>query len=175
LALAFEAPGDFLAMTTRASPRKGGHSGRRLTFAQYLSFRLGREGGRTAWFNFFIKPFDASSFAQFWRLWNPVYGYFLYYYSYRPLSRILPRSLAMLTTFVACGFVLHDLPAWLFSRRFLPPGATIAFVFFGLGAVASERLKMDLSRWPVTARAAVNVIYIAGCITAMLIIVLRLV
>lgn len=144
---------------------------RRLTLAQYLRFRLGSKGGRTAWFNFFVKPFGARSFAQFWRLWNPVYGYYLYYYSYRPLARVVPRSLAMLGTFVVCGFALHDLPAWVFSRRVLPPGATIAFVMFGLIAVLSERFHMNLSAWPVIARAAMNVTYLAGCIGAMLLIV----
>lgn len=96
------------------------------TVNQYLRFRLGAKGGASAWFNFFIKPFGASSFARFWRQWNPVYGYFLFYYSYRPLSRVMPRAPAMMATFVACGFLLHDLPAWAFARRVLPPGATIA-------------------------------------------------
>lgn len=41
----------------------------------------------------------------------------------------------MLTTFVACGFFLHDLPAWVFTRRMLPPGATIVRFLFGSGAV----------------------------------------
>jgi hypothetical protein len=144
---------------------------RRLTLAQYLRFRLGTTGGRTAWFNFFIKPFGASSFAQFWRLWNPVYGYYLYYYSYRPLSRVVPRPLAVLATFVLCGFVLHDLPAWVSTRKVLPPGATIAFGLFGLVAVLSDRFHMNLSSWPVQARAAINVIYLVGCMGAMLLIV----
>lgn len=145
--------------------------GNRLTLGQYLRFRLGSTGGLRAWFNFFIRPFGAASFAQFWRLWNPVYGYYLYYYSYRPLSRVVPRSAAMMATFVVCGLLLHDLPAWAFARRVLPPGATIAFVMFGLGAIFSERVHMDLSRWPVLARAAVNVGYISGCIGAMLLII----
>jgi hypothetical protein len=34
----------------------------------------------------------------------------------------------MLATFAVCGFLLHDLPAWVFTRRVLPPGATIAFL-----------------------------------------------
>jgi hypothetical protein len=144
---------------------------RRLTLTQYLRFRLGSQGGRTAWFNFFVRPFGASSFAQFWRLWNPVYGYYLYYYSYRPLARVVPRSLALLATFVVCGFALHDLPAWVFARRVLPPGATIAFVLFALVVVLSESLHMNLSTWPVIARAAINVGYLAGCIGAMLLIV----
>jgi D-alanyl-lipoteichoic acid acyltransferase DltB (MBOAT superfamily) len=135
---------------------------------------LGSSGGSAAWFNFFIRPFGATSFAQFWRLWNPVYGYFLYRFSYRPLSRILPRSAAVLATFVFCGFLLHDLPAWIITRRVLPPGATIAFIMFGLGAVVSERLRMDLSRWPIVARATLNLAYIAGCIAIMLFVVIRL-
>ncbi len=148
--------------------------GRRLTFAQYLRFRLGASGGRAAWFNFFIKPFGASSFAGFWRQWNPVYGYFLYYYSYRPLSRVMPRVPAMLITFAACGLLLHDVPAWLFARRLLAPGATIAFGLFGLGAVLSEVFHMDLSRRSFLVRASVNLSYLAGCCAAMLVIVLSL-
>jgi hypothetical protein len=90
-----------------------------------------------------------------------VYGYFLYWFSYRLLVRVLPRPLAMLITFVACGFVLHDLPAWLVTWRVLPPGATIAFLMFGVGAILGERLHMDLSRWPVWRRATINVCYLA--------------
>lgn len=145
----------------------------RLTLRQYLRFRLGRRGGREAWFNFFVKPFGASSFAGFWRLWNPVYGYYLTYFVYRPLARRMPRPVAVLLTFIACGFVLHDVPAWLFARRVLPPGATIAFVFFGVGAVISEQLCMDLSRWPAWGRAVVTLAYLALCIGLMLAIVLR--
>jgi len=145
---------------------------RRLTFARYLKFRLGTSVGRTAWFNFFIKPFGASSFAGFWRQWNPVYGYFLYYYSYRPLLRVVPRALAMLITFAACGLLLHDVPAWLLRRRLLPPGATIAFILFGRGAVLGDAVHMDLPRWPFLVRAGINLFYLAGCCAAMLVIVL---
>jgi len=44
---------------------------------------------------------------------------------------------------------------------------------FGLGAILGDRFHMDLSSRPVLARAAVNVAYLAGCIGAMLLIVLR--
>jgi D-alanyl-lipoteichoic acid acyltransferase DltB (MBOAT superfamily) len=165
-------------VTPRSAVRASGESkrrgGSRPTLAQYLRFRLGPKGGKTAWFNFFIKPFGASSFARFWRHWNPVYGYFLYYYSYRPLSRIMPRAPAMVVTFVVCGFLLHDIPAWVLARRVLPPGATLAFIMFGLGAVLSEMFNMDLSSWPFVARVATNVAYLAGCCTVAILLVLRL-
>jgi hypothetical protein len=148
---------------------------RRPTLAEYLRVRLGREGGVAAWFNFFVRPFGAPSFAGFWRRWNPVYGYFLYYDAFRPLSRFLPRGLAVLATFAACGLVLHDLPAWVVVGRVLPPGGTLVFVLFGLGAVLGEALGMDLSRRPVPARAAVNAAYLAACSAVMLVLILRLV
>jgi len=77
----------------------------------------------------------------------------------------------MFATFVACGFLLHDLPAWLFARRVLPPGATIVFVLFGLGAILGEWLHMDISRWPPPARATINVAYLVGCVAVMLLVV----
>jgi MBOAT, membrane-bound O-acyltransferase family len=144
---------------------------RRISFERYLSFRLGSNGGLSAWFNFFIKPFGAKSFAEFWRLWNPVYGYFLYYFSYRPLVQVLPRPLAMLLTFAACGFLLHDLPTWAFSRRVLPPGATIAFVLFAVGAIASDTWRMDLSGSPFWLRGVVNIAYLGGCVGAMVLVI----
>ena len=159
--------------TTGPLARPARRSGR-LTFGQYLDFRLGH-GARRRWFNFFIRPFGARSFAEFWRLWNPVYGYFLVYFVYRPASRRMPRPVAVMLTFVACGLVLHDLPAWLFTRRILPPGATIAFTFFGIGVVVTEALRMNLARWPVLVRAAVNLTYLAGSVGAMLLIVSRIV
>lgn len=151
-----------------------GHRRRRLTFRQYLDHRLGKRGGRERWFNFFIRPFGARSFAEFWRLWNPVYGYFLAYFVYRPLARWTPRPLATLITFLACGFLLHDVPAWVFSRRVLPPGGTIAFLLFGVVAVASEALGMDLSSWPAWGRAVTNLAYLLGCIASMLSIVIHI-
>lgn len=134
----------------------------------YLNRRLGRLGGRRAWFNFFVKPFAASSFPGFWRQWNPVYGYYLNRYSYRPLSRLVGRRGAMFATFVICGFVLHDLPAWVATRRVLPPGATIAFTAYGAGAVAGEALGMDTARLPVAVRASINAAYLATGIVVML-------
>src|SRR5260370_38362849 len=98
--------------------RRGGAS---LSLNEYLKYRLGSHGGWTAWFNFFIKPFGAKSFAEFWRQWNPVYGYFLISYRYRPLSNVVPRPAAVMLTFATCAFVRPDLPAWALTSRCAAP------------------------------------------------------
>src|SRR5437763_2985091 len=110
---------------------------RRPTLRKYVERRLGR-GSWTQTRNVFAKPFGARSFAEFWRYWNPVYGYFLYYYSYRPLRRVLPRPAAAWTTFLLCGFLLHDLVGWLATRTMRFPEMTLLFALFGAGVVASE-------------------------------------
>jgi hypothetical protein len=74
----------------------------------------------------------------------------------------------MFATFVLCGFLLHDLPAWAATRRVLPPGATIAFTVYGAGAVASEALGMDTARLPVASRASLNMAYLRAGIAGML-------
>jgi hypothetical protein len=74
----------------------------------------------------------------------------------------------MLATFLACGFLLHDIPAWIVARRALPPGATVAFAFFAVGAIASDQLHMDVSRRSIWARGSINLAYLATCILTML-------
>jgi len=61
------------------------------------------------------------------------------------------------------GLCTQGSPTWSHHR----------FTMFGLGAILGDRFHMDLSSRPVLARAAVNVAYLAGCIGAMLLIVLR--
>lgn len=118
-----------------------------------------------------MHPFTAASFAEFWRRWNPVYGYFLGYYVYRPAARHLPRPVAVMVTFVVAGLVGHDLPAWVATRRVLPPGGTIAFTLFGVGLITSQRLGMNLSAKPARVRTLANLTYLASCTGLMLVIV----
>ena len=128
---------------------------------EYVERRLGR-GATTQLRNVVLRPLGASSFSEFWRYWNPVYGYFLSYYAYRPLRRVFPRPLAVLLTFVGCGFLLHDLVGWAWSGQASFPEMTAIFALFGIGVVLSDALRVDLARYPFAVRALAN----AGCIAA---------
>ncbi len=88
----------------------------------------------------FLRPFAAPSLSQFWIRWNPVYGYFLSRYVYRPLRTVFPRSLNVLVTFAFSGFILHD--AFLWRAAGGPPLATTTwFVVIALGILCSERAR----------------------------------
>jgi hypothetical protein len=88
-----------------SAPRK------HISLREYVTYRLGSNSSAQLG-NWLKSSWGASSFAEFWRYFNPVYGYVLYYYSYRPLRRALQRPAAMWLTFVVCGFLLHDLVGW---------------------------------------------------------------
>ena len=78
-----------------------------------------------------------------------------------PARRVLPRAAAVLVTFTASGLA-HNLLAVALSRR-VNPFVTVWFTLYGVVAVVSDALGMDLSRLPGPARVAVNLAYLAGC------------
>lgn len=108
------------------------------------------------------RSFGAATFAEFWRHWNPVFGYALGRYVYSPLRRMMPASLALVVTFVACG-ALHDLvtmvvrgaPAFLFTPWFL---------LLGIGVLLGRAMRLNVSAWPWLGRAVVNFGYVLTCL-----------
>jgi hypothetical protein len=143
----------------RAVPERSaatdGPAAPRPTLDAYIAHRLGR-GGAVQLRNFLVRPFGAPTFAGFWRFWNPVYGYVLLFFVYRPLRRWLPHPIASWLTFLVCGFCLHDLVGWLLAGRVRAPEMTLMFGAFGLQAVVGERLGLSTAGWPFVARAALN-------------------
>ena len=91
-----------------------------------------------------------------------MYGYVLFYYAYRPLRSVLPRPLAVWLTFVACGFVLHDLVGWLLARHARAPEMTVLFALFGAAVVLGEALHLDLSSRPLAIRGLANCGWLFG-------------
>jgi D-alanyl-lipoteichoic acid acyltransferase DltB (MBOAT superfamily) len=78
------------------------------------------------------RAFTASSFGRFWQIWNPLFGFYLQLWLYRPLQRRLPQSLALWFTFVGNG-LLHDAVtmlvrqdfAWFFTPWFALMGGVV--------------------------------------------------
>jgi hypothetical protein len=145
-------------MGARAHPV--GRPPSRLSLDAYVRYRLGRTW-REQLRNLLSRPLGASSFAGFWRYWNPVYGYVLLRYAYGPLRRWLPRPVAAWLTFGLCGFVLHDAVGWALAQRVRAPEMTLLFAVWGGEAVIGEALGLDLASRPYAVRASVNVAQLA--------------
>ena len=139
--------------------------GARLTYRAYERRRLGNRSTPWARIAYMTRrAFGAASFAGFWRYWNPLFSYYLYYRCYRPLVRFLPRALAVVLTFAASGAV-HDVFASLAKMRIFVL-FTPVFAIFGLVVVAEETLGWSFSRLPVAARACLHAGLIAGTFAA---------
>ena len=118
-----------------------------MTIDRYLQFRLGPGPPPTLVMNMFIRSFTAPTLRAFWQYWNPGYGYYLLTYCYQPLRRVFPHPLAMLITFLLCGFLLHDIlylvPMLLSKAPSLPiPFMSCWFLIIGIGVALSEGLRI---------------------------------
>ena len=144
----------------------------RPSLSAYIERRLGR-GSLTMLRNWVLRSFGAGTFAQFWRYWNPVYGYLLTYFVYRPLRTVLPRPVAVWLTFLACGFCLHDLLGWMLARQIRAPEMTVLFCLFGGGVVLTDALRLDFSARPLPVRALANALLLIGAWWGMQLILAR--
>ena len=137
----------------------------RLTYRQYEQRRLGTTAGEWQGIKvMFRRSFGAASFGEFWRYWNPLFSYYLYYRCYRPLVRLMPRPVAVVTTFFGRGGI-HDLAAslarWELYFLFAP-----TFAIFGLLVVAEEGFGIQLARFPRWLRGLIYAAIITGTFAA---------
>ena len=112
--------------------------------------------------NMLSRSLGAGTFSIFWQYWNPIWGYYLGKYIFKPLKTIFHPALSILITFVVCGFI-HDLAIMLLKWKFtllLTPW----FLFMGLCVIFVNYLKIDYSKFPWMARAAINIAIISGCL-----------
>jgi hypothetical protein len=114
-------------------------------YNQYEEEKLGhRKGALNRIVYMFEESFTSITFRKFWQNWNPLFSYYLLYFCYRPLNRILHRQAALVITFGISGLI-HDVAASIALRR---PFILFTFTFmcFGLFVVAEELLQVNLSK-----------------------------
>jgi hypothetical protein len=108
------------------------------------------------------RSLGAGKFSIFWQYWNPIWGYYLGKYIFKPLKFIFPSTLSLIITFAFCGFI-HDLAIMLLKWKFallLTPW----FLFMGLSAILGDYAKIDYARFPWIARAVINILVISSCL-----------
>lgn len=134
--------------------------GKELTFNEYLrrrDYKVPMEAGNVIWRWFFVS-FAQPAFGGFWRVWNPIFGYYLAKL-YRRLGGNRNRLIACVATFAACGFG-HDLfniitRSWdKFNLK-----VTFTFIMFGVLVAATSPLRIQrfMRNLPWYANVVVNV------------------
>ena len=126
-----------------------------LSLAQYVKKRNGVPlGASNSMKNMLSRSFGASSFPVFWRYWNPIWGYYLSRNVMRPITNILPVSLATLVTFLVSG-ALHDIAVsiikWKIVLFFTP-----WFGLMGLLVIVSKAVGISFGQFSWIARAIIN-------------------
>lgn len=112
--------------------------------------------------NMLSRSLGAGKFSSFWQYWNPIWGYYLGKYIFKPLKFIFPTTLSLIITFVVCGFI-HDLVIMILKWKFtllLTPW----FFFMSLLVVLGDFAKIDYSKYPWILRAAINILIITTCL-----------
>ena len=138
---------------------------RQVGFVQYLE-RRGfdvRRGPAAFWWRMFVAVWAEPGFHRFWRVWNPLYGYFLFRL-YRLLGGNRRRVVSTVVVFLFSGFVLHDLPFILITGR-VQVTVTAAFLFYAVSSLFSQvaERQWSLRSWPRTVHTLCNVgLVIAG-------------
>jgi hypothetical protein len=109
-----------------------------------------------------VRSLGASTFAGFWRYWNPIFGYYLGRYVFEPARRWMPRPPAVVLTFVACG-ALHDLVT-MAVRGSVTLLFTPWFFLMSLGLLGGSAFGLNFGDRPWWMRAVINLGYVAACL-----------
>jgi len=113
----------------------------------------------------FIKAFQAKSAKEFWNYWNPIFGYYMLFYFYKPLTNKVPRAIRVIATFTFSGFFLHDILlwwpfCWMIAYKTCFPLGTIWFFFLSIIMLILEKIGFNTKKYSQKVRVLANFIYL---------------
>jgi hypothetical protein len=126
-----------------------------LTLQQYIKKRNGVPiGADKSLRNMLYRSIGARNFATFWMYWNPIFGYYLGIFIFKPLRKFTPAPFAQLATFIVCGLI-HDCVTMV-VRRDLSFFFSQWFLLMGLWVLYTSYSKHDFSNHVWLIRAILN-------------------
>jgi len=114
-----------------------------MTLKEYATKKFNNRNSLSGCLNYMIKSsFFSKTFREFWTNWNPLWSYFLIFYSYKPMRKVISKAPALILTFVVSGF-LHDLFVMLLLQKiyFL---FSLIFLLIGIFTLTEQILKINL-------------------------------
>ena len=133
-----------------------------MTLNEYIRKRNGVPiGSAKSLQNNLYRSLGAKNFSAFWNYWNPIFGYCLGKYVFKPLKKEIPVVIALLCTFICCG-LMHDLITTIYRAK-ISLFFTIWFTIMGFAVLITKYLKHDFSKQKWIFRALVNLSIISLC------------
>ncbi len=134
-----------------------------MTLTEYIKKRNGVSiGSSKSLRNNLYRSFGSKNFSTFWNYWNPIFGYYLGKYIFKPIKKIFPVAIALLLTFIFCG-IIHDTVTTIF-RGEISFFFSLWFFFMGLAVLITKFLKHNFSMQVWIARAFINLSIISICL-----------
>lgn len=134
-----------------------------MTLTDYIKKRNGVSiGSPKSLRNNLYRSLGSKNFSTFWNYWNPIFGYYLGKFIFKPIKKIFPVALALLFTFIICGLI-HDSVTTIFRAK-ISFFFTIWFLFMGLAVLITRSLKHNFSRQVWIVRAFINLSIISACL-----------
>lgn len=128
-----------------------------LTLQQYIRKRNGVPiGANKSLRNMLYRSIGARNFATFWIYWNPIFGYYLGKFIFKPLRKIFSIQFALLITFILCGLI-HDFVTTVVHRD-ISLFFSQWFLLMGLWVIYTNFLKQDFLNRAWTIRAIMNLL-----------------
>lgn len=132
-----------------------------MTLSEYVLKRNGVPlGASNSLKKMLYRSFGANNFAAFWNYWNPIWGYYLAYYSFKPLKQFFPSWLSVILTFLICG-IIHDIAISVISGS-ISITFTIWFLIISVAVVLTQLLRLDFNRFNWYFRAFINLLYLVA-------------
>lgn len=133
-----------------------------LTLSEYIIKRNGVPmGSPKSLRNNLHRSLGAKNFSTFWNYWNPIFGYYLGKFIFKPIKTMVPVSVSFIATFVFCGLI-HDAVTTLVRGK-IAFFFTLWFFFMSLAVLLSKKLKHNFSKQSWIMRACINIVLISGC------------
>ncbi len=133
-----------------------------MTLTEYVKKRNGVPiGSSKSLRNNLYRSLGAKNFSTFWNCWNPIFGYYLGKFIFKPLKRIIPIGLALLFTFIFCGMI-HDAVTTIFRGK-ISLFFTIWFLMMGIAVLITKYFNHNFNKQIWIFRASVNLSIIGLC------------
>jgi hypothetical protein len=135
----------------------------KMTLTDYIKKRNGVSiGSSKSLRNNLYRSLGSKNFSTFWNYWNPIFGYYLGKFIFKPMKKIFPVTFSLLITFFICGLI-HDTVTTIF-RGEISFFFSIWFLFMGLAVLITRTLKHNFSNQVWIARAFINLSIISVCL-----------